>query len=70
MRSRGPAVSIVISGDGFLYKMVRLIVGAMTEVALGRAKVAEITANLRSGGKTGTRFAAPAQGLYLMKVWY
>jgi tRNA pseudouridine38-40 synthase len=70
VRSRGPAVSIVISGDGFLYKMVRLIVGAMTEVALGRAKVAEITANLRSGGKTGTRFAAPAQGLYLVKVWY
>jgi tRNA pseudouridine38-40 synthase len=68
--SRGPAVSIAISGNGFLYKMVRFIVGAMTQVALGRGKVAEIEANLKSGGKTGARFAAPAPGLYLVKVWY
>jgi len=70
VRCRGPAVSIAISGNGFLYKMARLIVGAMTQVASGRAKVAEIEANLKSGAKTGARFAAPAHGLYLVKVWY
>ena len=70
VRSRGPAVLIAISGNGFLYKMVRLIVGAMTQVALGTAKPGEIEANLKSGGKTGARFAAPAEGLYLVKVWY
>jgi tRNA pseudouridine38-40 synthase len=70
VRSRGPVVSIALSGNGFLYKMVRLIVGEMTQVALGRAKPAEIDANLKSGGKMGARFAAPAEGLYLVKVWY
>jgi tRNA pseudouridine38-40 synthase len=70
VRSRGPAVSIEISGDGFLYKMVRLIVGAMTQVGSARERLARIDADLRSASVGKARFAAPGQGLYLMKVWY
>ncbi len=70
VRSRGPLISIEISGDGFLYKMVRLMVGAMTQVALTRESLAKIDADLKSGGVRGVRFAAPGQGLYLLKVWY
>src|SRR5690242_17537261 len=36
VRSRGPAISIELSGDGFLYKMVRLMVGAATQVPPGK----------------------------------
>ncbi|HST31066.1 MAG TPA: tRNA pseudouridine(38-40) synthase TruA [Chthoniobacterales bacterium] len=70
VRSRGPAISIEVNGDGFLYKMVRLMVGAMTQVALEKESVARIEADLKSGGFEGTRLAAPGDGLYLIKVWY
>jgi tRNA pseudouridine38-40 synthase len=70
IRGRAPNVLIEISGDGFLYKMVRLMVGAMTRVAVHKANVAEIDANLRTGNVTGARFTAPAEGLYLVRLWY
>ena len=70
VRRSGPRVTIEISGDGFLYKMVRLMVGAMTRVALNKMKADEITARLKSGCVDGSRFVAPAEGLYLVKVRY
>ena len=70
VRNRGSAISIEVSGNGFLYKMVRLMVGAMMRAALNKTHLAEIDANLGSGHRMGARFAAPAQGLYLIKVWY
>ena len=70
VRNRGPAISIEVSGDGFLYKMVRLMVGAMTRIALGKDELEKIDTDLQSGGVTGVRFAAPGCGLYLAKVWY
>jgi tRNA pseudouridine38-40 synthase len=66
----GPSIMIDIRGDGFLYKMVRLMVGAMARVALGKMDPSEITARLKSGRAEGSRFVAPAEGLYLVKVWY
>ena len=70
VRSRGPNITVEISGDGFLYKMVRLIVGAMVNVALRKATVAEVEGELRSGRSNKARLAAPAEGLYLIRVWY
>jgi tRNA pseudouridine38-40 synthase len=70
VRKRGQAISIEISGDGFLYKMVRLIVGALIQVGLEKQRVGKIEADLRSGRVNGGRFAAPGQGLYLVRVWY
>ena len=70
IRRSGPRLTIDIAGDGFLYKMVRLIVGAMTHVALGKMDLSEIGARLKSGQTDGSRFVAPAEGLYLVKIWY
>jgi len=70
VRNRGPAISIEVSGDGFLYKMVRLMVGAMTQIALGKEDLDRIDADLRLGRVKGARVAAPGSGLYLVKVWY
>jgi tRNA pseudouridine38-40 synthase len=70
VRRRGPRVTIEIAGDGFLYKMVRLMVGAMTRVALAKMNLTEIATRLKSGGADGSRFVAPAEGLYLVKIWY
>ena len=70
IRRSGPRIAIEIAGDGFLYKMVRLMVGAMTQVALNKMNVDEIVARLKAGHANGSRFVAPAKGLYLVKIWY
>ena len=70
VRRIGPRIAIEVAGDGFLYKMVRLMVGAMTRVALHKMNVDEITARLKSPRAEGFRFVAPAEGLYLVRIWY
>lgn len=70
VRKNGPRVTIDVAGDGFLYKMVRLMVGTMTRVALHKMDLGEISARLKSGRTEGSRFVAPAKGLYLVKIWY
>jgi tRNA pseudouridine38-40 synthase len=63
-------VAIDFDGDGFLYKMVRLIVGSLVKCALGKMRLEEITARLKSGQVGAARFAAPAEGLFLVRVRY
>lgn len=71
IRGRAANIAVEIRGDGFLYKMVRLMIGAMVQAALKKESVAEIEAKLRSGEPNSrARLAAPAEGLYLIKVWY
>ena len=70
VRKKGPCVTIEFDGDGFLYKMVRLMVGALVKCALGKMRIEEIISRLRSGKIGSARFAAPAEGLYLVRVRY
>jgi tRNA pseudouridine38-40 synthase len=70
VRRKGPRVTIDVAGDGFLYKMVRLMVGAMVRVALHKTDLGKIAAQLKSGRADGSRYVAPAGGLYLVKIWY
>ena len=70
VRQNGPCFAIDFDGDGFLYKMVRLMVGAVVKCALGKMRIEEITSRLHSGKVGSPRFAAPAEGLYLVRVRY
>jgi tRNA pseudouridine38-40 synthase len=70
VRETGPCITIEFDGNGFLYKMVRLIVGALVKCALGKMRNEEITSRLHSGEVGSIRFAAPAEGLYLVRVRY
>jgi tRNA pseudouridine38-40 synthase len=70
VREKGPCVTIEFDGSGFLYKMVRLMVGTVMKSALGRISIEEITSRLHSGESGSARFAAPAEGLYLVRVRY
>ena len=47
VRKKGPSVTIEFDGDGFLYKMVRLMVGALVKCALDKMRIEEITARLQ-----------------------
>jgi tRNA pseudouridine38-40 synthase len=63
-------ISVKVRGNGFLYKMVRNIVGTLVEVGLGRRKPEEaktilIAKDRKKAGKT-----APAYGLCLLRVDY
>ena len=71
VRQKGPCVTIEFDGDSFLYKMVRLIVGALGKCALGKMSVGEVVERLDSRqGTSSARFAAPAEGLFLVRVRY
>lgn len=67
---RGPLITLRFEGDGFLYKMIRLLTGTMVRCAQGRLPLSRIDELLKSKGATKTTFAAPAEGLYLEKVLY
>jgi tRNA pseudouridine38-40 synthase len=72
VRRSGPRISIQLEGDGFLYKMVRLMVGMLVRIGLGLASPDEIRARLEAphtGNRLG-RNAAPAAGLFLVRVRY
>ena len=70
VRQKGPCVTIEFDGDGFLYKMVRLIAGALVKCALGKMRPEEIVERLNSRQGTSARFATPAEGLVLVRVRY
>jgi tRNA pseudouridine38-40 synthase len=70
VRQKGSCLAIEFDGNGFLYKMVRLMVGALVKCALNKARIEEIALRLQSGKVGSTRFAAPAEGLYLVRVRY
>ena len=57
------------TGNGFLYQMVRLLTGALVRRAQGRASTDWIT-RLLAGQAGKNSFAAPAEGLYLLRVLY
>lgn len=72
VRRRGKCIGIEIHGEGFLYKMVRLMVGALVRPGLGKSPTEEISKRLasRQYAKNATRFVAPADGLFLVRVRY
>jgi tRNA pseudouridine38-40 synthase len=70
VRKRGFVVNIEIDGDGFLYKMARLMVGTITRVGIGQTDRTEVVSQLKLGRAGASRFVAPAGGLYLVRVWY
>lgn len=63
-------ITIAVSGDGFLYNMVRIIVGTLIEVGLGKRTPESVKDTIESLDRTRAGFTAPAHGLYLNKVFY
>ena len=63
-------IEIRISADGFLYNMVRIIVGTLTEVAFGRISPDAIPDIISSHDRSRAGMTAPADGLFLNKVIY
>ncbi len=67
---KGGEIQIAVTGDGFLYNMVRIIAGTLVEVGLGKRHPAELEPVIRSRDRQKAGHTAPPQGLYLAEVYY
>ncbi len=67
---RGALLRITAEADGFLYKMVRSLAGALVAVGQGKLTPAGVAGILRSGRRSHAVQTAPAQGLFLVRVRY
>ncbi|MGD0016600.1 MAG: tRNA pseudouridine(38-40) synthase TruA [Verrucomicrobiia bacterium] len=67
---RGNLLTISVCADGFLYKMVRSIVGALVKVGEGKLTVEQLAELMRRRKRTALVETAPAHGLFLWQVFY
>ena len=63
-------IFIELTGNGFLYNMVRIISGTLIEVGLGKIMPKDIEDIIKSGDRERAGKTLPPQGLYLVKVEY
>lgn len=66
----GNMVTVTIEADGFLYNMVRIIVGTLLNVSQGKIVPEEIPNIIKALDRTKAGVTAPPDGLYLNKVIY
>lgn len=66
----GELLRFIIEADGFLYNMVRIIVGTLLEVGQGRIQSEAISRIIDSGNRNTAGPTVPARGLCLEKVFY
>ena len=63
-------IIIELTGNGFLYNMVRIIAGTLVDVGLGKIRSDEITSIIESKDRTKAGKTLPPYALYLVKVEY
>ena len=63
-------IKVMLTGNGFLYNMVRIIVGTLLEVGSGQRTVDSVGEALHSLDRRQAGFTAPPHGLFLWSVEY
>lgn len=66
----GELIELKVCADGFLYNMVRAIVGTCVYAAEGKLAPSDIPDILASGNRTLAGPTAPPDGLYMSRLWY
>jgi len=70
IKSENFNIEITISGNGFMRYMVRMLVGSIVQVGLGKMSVEDLQKELDNPVRKPSSHKAPAQGLYLKEVCY
>jgi tRNA pseudouridine38-40 synthase len=70
LHEEGDILRLVFEGDGFLYKMVRMMVGSLIHAARGREPLSWLRDLAENPAGQKTNQTAPPDGLYLMRVLY
>ncbi|QQP70166.1 tRNA pseudouridine(38-40) synthase TruA [Carnobacterium sp. CS13] len=66
----GDLLHFTFVGEGFLYKMVRIIMGTLLEIGAGTKSPECIDAIFESGVRSDAGMTVPSQGLFLDEVYY
>ena len=67
---QGPMLCLRFTGNGFLYNMVRILVGTLLEVGSGQRSPGDMPRVLEARDRQAAGFTAPAQGLFLWEQKY
>lgn len=70
LRSGSKEIEIAVSGDGFLYNMVRIIAGTLVDIGLGKIDPQDMKEIIEAKDRTKAGHTAPPYGLYLAEVYY
>ncbi len=70
VKQQGEDISVEITADGFLYNMVRIIVGTLLEVSAGNIKCEDLRSIIESCDRKKAGPTVKPHGLYLQKVHY
>ena len=70
VKKEGNVICFNVEADGFLYNMVRSIVGTLVNVGRGFWPPEKVIAILRAQDRTQAGPTAPAKGLFLVNVIY
>lgn len=70
VKQEGEKIIIELTGNGFLYNMVRIISGTLLDVGLGKIRPEEIPEIIESKDRQRAGKTLPAHGLYLVEVKY
>ncbi len=63
-------IEISVSGDGFLYNMVRIITGTLVDIGMGKTEPDQMKRIIAAADRTQAGHTAPPYGLYLAEVYY
>ena len=69
-KDQDDVIHIKITGNGFLYNMVRIIVGTLTRIGMGYGKPEDMKEIIEAKDRAKAGPTAPARGLMLMEIKY
>ena len=70
VKREGEIVTIELTGNGFLYNMVRIIAGTLVDVGIGKIKSEDVKTILEAKDRLKAGKTLPPTGLYLVDVKY
>ena len=70
MVRQGNRLTFRVEARGFLHHMVRNMAGTLVDVGLGKLKPSDIDCIIESRDRNRAGPTAPAEGLYLVRIWY
>ena len=70
VEKNGDIVTLSVTADGFLYNMVRILVGTAIGVSDGKISLDDIKLMFENGDRSLGGITAPANALFLDKVFY
>ena len=70
IEKKGDLIKITVTGDGFLYNMVRIMAGTLAFAGCGKIDPCDMAEIIASKDRSRAGITAPPQGLFLTEVYY